>query len=136
MQRDFKVIWSNNYSNSFNLASPEQLRDLVVADKLKDALRPQARAFVTQNEATGKALSPDEVANLAEQYEESQIAKGTINGVTEPRGGTAIQIRKVRTATDSARALYDGSGQLGPNARALKQRYACNSHDHLFRECP
>lgn len=62
------------YMKARKIETLEQLRELIIADRLKQIMADDLRTYVVQNE-TGGWLRPRELARLTDNFEESQRGK-------------------------------------------------------------
>lgn len=107
------------YVESSKASTFKELKQLVVADRLKQCLSPEARAHVVCNEEDA-FLSPSAVAKLAERFEESE------------RSRSAQRKASVEEGQKKPKTLADGP----TDARWKKRCFECKSTDHFARDCP
>ncbi|XP_077541147.1 uncharacterized protein LOC144153369 [Haemaphysalis longicornis] len=107
------------YVESSKASTFKELKQLVVADRLKQCLSPEAKAHVVCNEEDA-FLSPSAMAKLAERFEESE------------RSRSAQRKASVEEGQKKPKTLADGP----TDARWKKRCFECKSTDHFARDCP
>ncbi|XP_064482824.1 uncharacterized protein LOC135395659 [Ornithodoros turicata] len=118
------------YLRSCNVKSMEELQQLMVVDRLKECLTPEARAHIILNGGEG-LLKPSDLAKMAENFDESLKCKTNSSGNTVPNK---------HRETVSSKAKLDSS--LRPNTSHAGARpkkggcYGRHSPDHILKDCP
>lgn len=120
------------YMNSYKVNSVEELRELVVADRLRGTLNPEACAFVMQNEENGKPPRLHDIADLAEKFEESQRVKGGAS-VGGDVGGS---LKAYKPFVNTKRPPGEDAKTKGGPTRPRRECYVCRAPDHFARDCP
>ncbi|CAN7950372.1 unnamed protein product [Ixodes pacificus] len=114
------------YMQSCKVTTIERFRELVVADRLRESLGHDARTFIIQNEKAGEALTPPEMADLAESFEESIREKSSRGTGTPARvyGGSGETLKQ--RSTEANQRVPDN----------VKRCFLCRSPTHMARNCP
>ncbi|KAH9366892.1 hypothetical protein HPB48_019928 [Haemaphysalis longicornis] len=107
------------YVQSSKASAFKELKQLVVADRLKQCLSPEVKAHVVRNEKVA-FLSPRAVEKLAERFEESEKSR--------PAQRKAI----VEEGQKKPKTLADGPA----DARWKKRCFECKSTHHSARDFP
>ncbi|KAH9384487.1 hypothetical protein HPB48_026495 [Haemaphysalis longicornis] len=120
------------YMNSYKVNSVEELRELVVADRLRGTLNPEACAFVMQNEENGKPPRLHDIADLAEKFEESQRVKGGAS----VGGDVGGPLKAYKPFVNTKRPPGEDAKTKGGPTRPRRECYVCRAPDHFARDCP
>ncbi|XP_064470179.1 uncharacterized protein LOC135384927 [Ornithodoros turicata] len=115
------------YVKSCEVTKFEELKGLVVTDRLKECLTPEARAYVVLNE-NGKYLPPCELVKLAENYEESQKCKAAAGVRASKTGSTNMEL--------AGTECQGGRIKEPSNPHNRKRCHECNELGHFARNCP
>lgn len=112
------------YLRSRNVRSLEELRSLLVADRVKQLMNDELRSFILQHE-TKDWLKPKEVASLAEKFEDSRPKHRLVN----QRSGDSNGARE-----GSQREFADKNkrGEL----RNPPKCFSCGRIGHMQWSCP
>ncbi|XP_042149179.1 uncharacterized protein LOC121837594 [Ixodes scapularis] len=109
------------YLNSSKVQTMEELQQLMVSDRMKECLAPDARAHVILKEKGG-FLTPSAIAQLSEDFDESLRSKGgsaTDRGATTKKPNTEARDKDGRSAAPFGRRCF-----------------GCNKPGHIAKDCP
>ncbi|XP_064468593.1 uncharacterized protein LOC135380865 [Ornithodoros turicata] len=114
------------YLNSCKVTTFEDLIQLMITDRMKECLSPDAKAYVALNEKE-KFLQPNELARLAENFRESVRCKAAAAAVTGTESTVERNFPKGQAKT---RVIENGGAK--PKRRGS---YNCSSLDHIAKHC-
>ncbi|KAM7313018.1 uncharacterized protein ISCGN_002939 [Ixodes scapularis] len=114
-----------HYTESREVETLDDLRQLIISDRLKHVMPDDVRAYVLQNE-TKEWLRPKEVAELAEKFEKSQHDRNW-----EPQ----------RAAEGPQVNMRGGPAEVGGDQRRVEKPrpqgcFSCGRLGHLKQNCP
>ncbi|XP_040074259.1 uncharacterized protein LOC115320635 [Ixodes scapularis] len=117
------------YLESREVETVDELRKLIISDRMKHLMAEDARMYVLQNE-TKDWLRPKELAQLAERFGESK--RGTRGGL-EKRESTGKQFvpkqdQRSNKGTAAGRGTWDRSSAV--------RCHTCGKQGHYRNECP
>ena len=145
-------MW-NLYMRSRECTTFDQLRDLIVADRLKDSLSPHCLKYCLGVEGH-KALSSKDLADLADVFDanyttDGRYRGGSIQDYKSGKTGPTAGVQKHKKTTFSSGAGQGGSqhepegqGQGGQKPKNMSGEgsrglcWTCESPDHHQRNCP
>ncbi|KAH8031275.1 hypothetical protein HPB51_015210 [Rhipicephalus microplus] len=107
------------YVQSSKVGTFEELKQLVVADRLKECLSPEARAHVICNQHEFFLL-PSGVASLASRFEESEKCKAA-----QKKANVEEWEKKAKTVVDTH-----------TDRKGKRRCFECKGADHIARNCP
>ncbi|KAG0413086.1 hypothetical protein HPB47_009767 [Ixodes persulcatus] len=114
-----------HYMESRKVETLDDLRQLIISDRLKHVMPDDARAYVLQNE-TKEWLRPKEVAELAEKFEESTLGQNWKPEKTAERPQVNMRGGPLEVGCDQGRV-----GELRPPGC-----FSCGRLGHLKQNCP
>jgi len=141
-------MW-NFYIHSRECENFDKLKDLIVADRLKDSLSPQCLKYCLGIEGH-KLLSSKDLADLADVFDANYTADGRYRGgntqdhkSTKPGSSPGTQSNKNPGGDhSSAKNNAEGQGHSGQKAKnspgqdLLGLCWTCKSPNHRQRDCP